>query len=184
MDEMTPEERAQLDWEAECDAAWWTIYNAVAESEGVMSEETKRPDIDAIEARAEKATPGPWSRVKNLASRYWTLGRIVHHVAEPLEEDADWDFAEHAREDIPALLAYVRALEAREREGVEIFDTLLESPLAWEGSGWRCRYCGKPGSPQAGIKHAPDCDWLRARAWLDGAAKLDDGQRELPGTEE
>ena len=60
-------------------------------------------EIKAILARAEKATPGPWSRVMALGSRWWTLGVIRDHTARPLTDDADWDFAEHSREDIPAL---------------------------------------------------------------------------------
>lgn len=53
-------------------------------------------------------TPAPWSRVKPLGSRYWTIGVIRHHVAEPLESDADWNVAEAA----PDLLASLRELLA------------------------------------------------------------------------
>lgn len=48
-----------------------------------------------------KHTPGPWFRIKALGSRWWTLGRIIDHTAEPLPEEnfeADWSLAEAAPE--------------------------------------------------------------------------------------
>lgn len=71
-----------------------------------------RPDLAAIRARAEAATPGRMSRVKPITARYWTIGRIVSHQAEPLTSDADWHYAEAAWVAVPALLAYCERLEA------------------------------------------------------------------------
>ena len=56
------------------------------------------------------AAPGRMSRVKSLAARYWTIGRIIDHQAEPLTDDADWDYAEAAWTALPRLLAYVASL--------------------------------------------------------------------------
>lgn len=63
-----------------------------------------------IKALEKAATPGPWSRVKPLGARYWTLGTIRNHTAGPLENEDDWDFVEHARNDVPVLVAEVERL--------------------------------------------------------------------------
>lgn len=91
-------------------------------------------DLAAIKARAEAATAGPWHRVLSLMGGYWTLGKITNHAAHPLREDADWTFAEHAREDVPALVARVEALEAALRE-IAVGKTAADigHPL---GEGW------------------------------------------------
>jgi hypothetical protein len=67
--------------------------------------------LDEIERRWHAATPGRWSRVMALGSRWWTLGQIRSHTASPLTDDADWTFAEHAPEDTRRLLAVARAAE-------------------------------------------------------------------------
>lgn len=92
-----------------------------------------------IEARAAKATPGPWvaageEYIDELPDGLWlepsvqvqaeagktrTLATI--HVGTGVDEDAD--FIAHAREDIPELIAHIRKLEverltADEREVV------------------------------------------------------------------
>ena len=75
-------------------------------------------ELAAIEARAAAASPGPWSRIKSLGSRFWTLGTIRSHTAHPLperNEDADWSFVEHARSDIPSLCQALREATQRER---------------------------------------------------------------------
>lgn len=71
---------------------------------------TKRVDLDAVEARAVAATPGPWGLRDHEG-----LSAICHPCGWVLEDSADADmrdrrFIAHAREDIPALLAEVRAL--------------------------------------------------------------------------
>jgi hypothetical protein len=79
-------------------------------------------DLDAIEARAKAATPGPWRIVRNGLGQSCGVvdadGRIV-----PRAHAGPWDpegvtspddvFVAHAREDIPALIARVRELEHR-----------------------------------------------------------------------
>jgi hypothetical protein len=70
-------------------------------------------EIERIRARADAATEGPWSRVMALGSRWWTLGRVRDHQASPLTADADWDFAEAARTDVPRLCDEL--LSARKR---------------------------------------------------------------------
>jgi hypothetical protein len=122
-----------------------------------MSEETKRPDIDAIEARWE--------------------GSLVTIGARAS------DLYDHARADIPALLAYVRALKAerdalkaREREAGELLRGLL--PLAvhdlWAAREYICAACQNAASSTQSkpedVQHAPDCPVTCAWAWLDGAA--------------
>ena len=87
-------------------------------------------DLEAIRARAEAATPGPWAYVDNgfdgyimSASEYLIVG------GEPAEgriepDDPNADFIAHSREDIPALLAEV------ERQTAEIAAVTAERDAA------------------------------------------------------
>ncbi len=73
--------------------------------------------LDAIEARAAAATPGPWEVIDLIGSRplrasVWTTEDGVHDVCLAEETTpADAAFIAQARTDIPALLAVARALE-------------------------------------------------------------------------
>ena len=64
-------------------------------------------DLDAIEARAEAATEGPWFNNRN--------GVVIvesHPLAPTVSENSSWGDAEFiaaARADIPALVAELRA---------------------------------------------------------------------------
>lgn len=83
-----------------------------------------KPDLDAIKARAEAATPWPWrahgDAVVNLVRSCTCAGHIPGHGHEPFcgiegpvatgAEPFDANFIAHAREDIPALLAEVQEL--------------------------------------------------------------------------
>ena len=73
-----------------------------------MTEEQLRE----IEARAEAATPGPWRRgVGNTAMRVCSAYPAKSYfICEGTNAD-DLEFAAHAREDIPALVAEVRRLQ-------------------------------------------------------------------------
>jgi hypothetical protein len=79
-------------------------------------------DLDAIEARAEAATPGPWRNEPDTgAGRVWVQRGYFRDEAdcEPLfslrgkeayeQRSADADFIARARTDIPALVAELRA---------------------------------------------------------------------------
>ncbi|MBY4381827.1 hypothetical protein HQO24_10255 [Rhodococcus fascians] len=84
-------------------------------------------DLDAIEARASKATPGPWEHCTKgydgfplvVADGYGfpaePLGQPGTHLIETM--DADAEFIAHSRTDIPALVARVRELTPRVLEG-------------------------------------------------------------------
>jgi hypothetical protein len=86
-------------------------------------------DLDAIQARCDTATPGPW----------WNDGHEIYQgehagipavstwigetctVSLPDYGDANGAFLANARQDVPALLARVRELEA---ENAELRETL------------------------------------------------------------
>lgn len=84
-------------------------------------------DLEAIKARAEKATPGPW----DVEGPNWPgpddslevfpkeLGGVLAYV-QPVWDDAE--FIAHARADIPVLIAEVRRLRAR----LAITDDMVE----------------------------------------------------------
>jgi hypothetical protein len=90
-----------------------------------------RPDIESLEKRLEAATPGPWESVPPISegssadgSQSWSAseGRLINGPPQTVEDIAlskrwfrrkeDGDFIAHAREDIPALIAYVKELAA------------------------------------------------------------------------
>lgn len=80
-------------------------------------------ELKAIEARANAARPGPWKKlaaetdtwlfvdgpVGNITSReYWHCEKEKQPTRA--QDESDFDFIAHAREDIPALIAEVRRL--------------------------------------------------------------------------
>ena len=72
-----------------------------------------KPDLEAIEARCSKATPGPWFVGVRTGYGGWPLFSLRDMVGPTEEEtDAVREFIMHAREDVPALLARVRELGA------------------------------------------------------------------------
>lgn len=72
-------------------------------------------DLAAIEARAAAATAGPWEEMDGYIMQPYAGGWCVlgtaHHGTQGTPA-----FIAHAREDIPALLAAVRTLEAERDE--------------------------------------------------------------------
>ena len=88
-------------------------------------------DLDAIQARADAATPGPWCTdsweiyqgTEYVAGAEW-IGETCRGRVDGLAQDrADAEFVAAARTDVPALLAEVRRLRASvaelERPAVE-----------------------------------------------------------------
>lgn len=86
-------------------------------------------DLDAIEARANAATPGPWKRLPSLSIDYAVESEVSKGCGVPdlmidLSGDsarADADFIAAARTDVPALVAEVRRLRVAigvGREGI------------------------------------------------------------------
>lgn len=73
---------------------------------------TKRIDLDAIEARATAATPGPWSVSVDGITVEDPDGR---DVCDAWQSDGDAAFIAHARADVPALIDELRALREVER---------------------------------------------------------------------
>ena len=85
-----------------------------------------RPDLDAIRARCDAATPGPWKTeseqghgrgVRAIASVAWcpvacAVGKESQSIGQR-DASRNARFIAHARTDIPALLAYVEELERR-----------------------------------------------------------------------
>ena len=72
-------------------------------------------DLDAIKARCEAATPGPWEVNGSPHDRHIaTVGR--HHITKPdragrsAHNDEIAKFIAHARTDVPALVAEVERL--------------------------------------------------------------------------
>ncbi|AZS12364.1 hypothetical protein SEA_KENNA_88 [Gordonia phage Kenna] len=90
-------------------------------------------DLDAIEARARAATPGPWEfHDEDIHRNPWVTRKIVRdnepyhelnvlkvRMARHARDECCWpptstdaEFIAHARTDVPALVSRVRELEA------------------------------------------------------------------------
>lgn len=74
--------------------------------------------LDAIEARATAATAGPWhwgdGDMCHMAGN--TIGPEINHVAAYAESPGDAEFIAHARTDVPALVAALRAVLGVEQD--------------------------------------------------------------------
>ncbi len=99
-------------------------------------------DLDAIEARAAKATPGPWSFIGGTEAErihddvmLWNrnevyvanLGGGMVHPDDGVAFDVDVanaSFIAHTRQDVPALVAALRGYIARERTGDDVIAKL------------------------------------------------------------
>jgi predicted alpha/beta hydrolase len=93
-------------------------------------------DLDAIEARAEAAAPGPWREPKNGLGLGWTIfpKNSKGWSIATCDSGTDADFIAHARTDIPALVAELRAArEAKER----VLDMHSSNSGGW---CWECAH--------------------------------------------
>ena len=75
-------------------------------------------DLDAIEARAEAATDGPWLASHNVTEDTHDVSVLYSNgigvlVADFHKRPDDARFAAHARTDVPALVAALRKAEAQ-----------------------------------------------------------------------
>lgn len=82
-----------------------------------------KPDLDAIRARCDAATSGPWHVIEEGFGSYDSPRRVLLEAENgqrifwdcdlqgPHSRNQDAEFIAHARTDIPALLAYVDELE-------------------------------------------------------------------------
>ena len=104
-----------------------------AQSGDTMTPEPLTPDkLDAIAARADAATEGPWSAsvIDGTGDVYGPDGMGVAYDCEggcASEEDAE--FIAHARSDVPALVEEVRRLRAALVELSGATDHLLDVGL-------------------------------------------------------
>ena len=83
--------------------------------------------LQAIEERANAATPGPWDNRGDIVKDIAFEDDVIFYAADsmgPHIESGDWQtavtqmrtdaaFIAHAREDVPALIAEVRALRSK-----------------------------------------------------------------------
>lgn len=111
-------------------------------------------DLDAIEARANAATPGPWHWEAEDDCRTLVAADLPN--VEPLlffddgwAQPCDREFVAHAREDVPALVAEVRLLRAIAEDALQ---------RRWDGYTM-CMHCYAAVKTNFGkyIDHEPGC---------------------------
>lgn len=90
-------------------------------------------DHDAIRARAEAATPGPWRADSSDGHELDIIESDQHYIAGDVYRSADAIFIHHARTDIPALLDANAALAAEVERQAEDLDESLEALAALQG---------------------------------------------------
>lgn len=93
-----------------------------AKPKGPSPSEVTQPgegvDLEAIEARANAASPGPWENEKDNRVIRWDeigphRGEVILETKHfPASTGRDCEFIAHARQDIPALIAEVRRLRS------------------------------------------------------------------------
>jgi hypothetical protein len=91
-------------------------------------------DLDAIEARANAATEGPW--VAHPDGLVWTERPIPGDPVSGSTEVEDAEFIAAARADVPALVAEVRRLRAELEQARQI----AADNRAWPDPDARPRY--------------------------------------------
>ena len=128
------------------------------------------PDYDAIAARAEAATPGPWDALfggPGFEPRSWWMS-----YDDPEREGStfDWqqitadaEFVNNARTDVPALLARCRDLEAENEAWQSVVLMTTHETLAAA-----CRTAAV-SSAHADLLNAVAARMLAMRSWIDGA---------------
>ena len=89
------------------------------------------PDIEAIKARADKATAGPWANdAPACVAKLWPEGGKMTVATAPHETFfgiANAEFIAHARTDIPALIAAIEASETARVKAEQERDALKEA---------------------------------------------------------
>ena len=116
-------------------------------------------EVEAIEARANAATEGPWRSDNQQDSEHRcqfymalapdgksifdTLNSSIAEIHEEADEDGvyRWDeigrrniaFASHARTDIPALCQTIQAAWAANQQIIDVIDTVNEEVAALRG---------------------------------------------------
>lgn len=103
-------------------------------------------DLDAIKARIEAASPGPWIAItdngrKNgigivgeAAKRGTGQAIAVFASADSVQRNADAEFTAAAREDMHALVAALELIELAMWACVG---------CGYHTQGWLCRHCGR-----------------------------------------
>lgn len=90
-----------------------------------MSDHLTDEQLDAMQASADQATPGPWEIIGGY--QYVTgVDVVIGAIDEGCIRLRDAEFIAHARTDVPALVAEVRRLRRWKAEALPILDGLQE----------------------------------------------------------
>lgn len=85
-------------------------------------------ELEAIRERCERATPGPWYSIKKYFYTVFSTGKNGDKIILTTLTLEDTLFVTQARTDIPALLDYIKELEARISKKEEVHDDVW---LGW-----------------------------------------------------
>ncbi|MED2979533.1 hypothetical protein P4284_23000 [Bacillus swezeyi] len=78
-----------------------------------MTSKLTKDDLEAIRQRSEKATEGPWRIGKQSPNGLNNIGTIGGLLTAQTTDGDDAEFIANARQDIPALLDHIAALQGK-----------------------------------------------------------------------
>ena len=117
----------------------------------------KREELEAIEAREQAAAPGPW---------WLTIGnRIVCPRGHTIKNTiSNMLFSAHARQDVPALLAEVKRLNAETERLARERNAAVADLRRVSKAHEDCHACAHIGGNTARCDFGEDCwEWRGAR---------------------
>lgn len=137
--------------------------------------------LDAIRARADAATSGPWV-VHHENAHFPDEADVVYMTSksdfEPIRSNGSYaedsgymsnenaEFIAHAREDIPALLAALAAEKARADSMTQLCDTNIESAQLWKARADEAeqRIADAPHEELCLVNYGGNCDCWKSAA--------------------
>ena len=120
---------------------------------------SEKLDLDALEALAQKATPGPWKPMVLWQDGAWPVGPYSRNEATA---KADAALISALRNALPALLALARRAEKAEAERDAAVAVLREVEWAIEGHRYDC--CPRCHGEREYGGHRADCALAAAMA--------------------
>ena len=129
--------------------------------------------IVEIKARADAATPGPWSAVQEAEGEAWhcATGKWVWHAPSRTTfwTEADAKLMAHARQDIPALLDEIAFLQERLDRANADYEACVQShqKVNVHHEVMLGLLCDLEDAEQQGTVTMPGALWQRIKAFLD-----------------
>ncbi|WP_025851663.1 hypothetical protein [Bacillus velezensis] len=87
-----------------------------------MNEKLTKAQLEEVRQRADAATEGPWRIGKQSPNGLNNIGTIGGLLTAQTTNEDDAKYIAHARQDIPALLGHIAALQGK----IEIYESYAQ----------------------------------------------------------